>query len=69
MRRFALQQPLMHMPDRAQGLPDIVENHLPVNGNFIAISAREVDRGQATIAEPSDDARLAFYGQRLTQTG
>jgi hypothetical protein len=45
---------------RMPGQLDRVEKHLPVNGNIVAIWAKEVEREQATIAEPSDNVRLAI---------
>ncbi|KAF2823607.1 hypothetical protein CC86DRAFT_447920 [Ophiobolus disseminans] len=40
------------------------ENHCPVNGNIIAMWARDISKQLATYDEPSDDVRLAILRAR-----
>ncbi|CAG5158201.1 uncharacterized protein ALTATR162_LOCUS5035 [Alternaria atra] len=45
---------------RTPGQPDRFEKHLPVNGNIIAMWARELAGGTGSVHNPSDDVRLAI---------
>jgi hypothetical protein len=40
------------------------ENHLPINGNIIAIWARDIHNRVATYDEPTDDVKLAILRQK-----
>jgi hypothetical protein len=46
------------------GQPTRFENHYPVNGNIIAMWARDINNRKATYDEPSDDVRLAILRQK-----
>jgi hypothetical protein len=45
---------------RTLGQPDRFKKHLPVNGNIIAMWARELAGGTGSVHDPSDDVRLAI---------
>ena len=45
---------------RTPGQPDRFEKHLPVNGNIIAMWARELAGGTGSVRDPSDNVRLAI---------
>jgi hypothetical protein len=46
------------------GQPTRFENHYPVNGNIIAMWARDLSSRKATYDEPSDDVKLAILRQK-----
>lgn len=45
---------------RTPGQPDRLEKHLQVNGDIIAMWARELAGGTGSVQDPSDDVRLAI---------